>query len=95
MRVPQYHVTMLTRRGAETWTRTVYRIPADVGLGWRPYRYLVLRDGHTSIFACYKGRELKRWLSAQGMTLRKIHRAYGRDPWAVAYGWAEPMQERA
>jgi hypothetical protein len=84
----RYHVTILTVRGAEKYTRLVHKVADGVGLGWRPYRYYVLRDGCLSTFACHRGAELKRWLKAQGLKLGKLQRSPG-GSWAVASGWTE------
>jgi hypothetical protein len=70
-----WHLTMLTRRGAERWTRLVHNVPEHVGLGWRPYTYLVTR-GAVSQAAFHRGADVKRWLSARGLRVVAVHRRY-------------------
>ena len=83
-----YHVTMLTKRAAEKHTRHAYNVPPHVGLGWKPYTYLVLEHGHTSIAAFYDGASLKRWLAAHGVVLGPISRRAGEG---IATGWAHGL----
>lgn len=56
------HVYMMSKREAERYTRHVYNVPKDVGLGWTPYTILIQSYGATSYCAFYSARDMRKWL---------------------------------
>lgn len=86
----RFHITWMTPAQAEAHTRRTMNIPDDHGLGWTPYNILVLRDGHTSTFACFTEDELQRWLRSQHHVVdaSTVHPAS--DPqYYVKAGWTK------
>lgn len=80
-------LTVLTKRGAETWTRLVYGVPDHVGLGWTPYRYIVQSDGGALSYKAFRtAREFQKWRRNAGLRIAHFARyhAQGRNSWAVA-----------
>jgi len=59
----RYHVSWMTPKQAEKWTRRTHNVPDHVGLGWTPYTIYVTR-GAISYRAFHKPAEFRAWLRA-------------------------------
>lgn len=85
----EFRVTLFSKQGAEKWTRHAYGVPADVGLGWTPYRVLVTSArgtlAHTA-FLTFK--EFKAWMRSKGYALRLQHHGdfFGPQAWVARFG---------
>lgn len=44
MTTTRYYVAMMTAQEAERYTRRIYNIPPEHGIGWTPYRFYILTD---------------------------------------------------
>jgi hypothetical protein len=64
----EWHITQLTPEASEAHTRRSMNIPANSGLGWTPYNYLVTHRA-ISHWACHTEEELKRWMTRNGFEL--------------------------
>lgn len=71
------HVILFNRDQAERWTRHVYRVPAEHGLGWRPYRVLIQSHGATAYTAFDSVKQFRRWLGEHKIALS----AYRKGDW--------------
>lgn len=70
-------VSWMTPKQAEAHTRLVYNVPSHVGLGWTPYTIIVQTRGCLAHTAFTNARDFRRWLKANGYTLRITGRFLG------------------
>jgi hypothetical protein len=76
---------MLTARGADRWTRLVHGVPDHVGLGWRPYRFLVSERGLRIVTPIYRSHDANSGPDADGLP-------YHQRSWNAASCWAGPAR---
>lgn len=83
------HVTIMGDRYADAWTRRVYNVPPESGLGWKPYRVLIMSHA-ISYKAFATVRAFRRELRACGLSLISHRQARGLRVGQVAAGPLRP-----
>ena len=63
------HITVMTKRYAEAWTRRIMNIPPESGLGWKPYTTLVMK-GASSYRGFHRLRDVRTLPELRGKSLR-------------------------
>lgn len=73
------HVCMMGKRTAEEHQRRCYNIPANCGIGWKPYTIIVTSNGGTLAHCAFTSlREFRLWLNRRGGYAVKLFTWWGR-----------------